>query len=96
MSHVKSDPAFVTQFRRQWNGARVAIKFLSEMTAAELDRLAVERGAAAVAAMPKGTVNALTASERRDLAQRIGRQWLTELAERRRRERAEHPARRPG
>ncbi len=93
MSPSKSDPAFVTQFRRQWNGARVAIKFLSEMSAAELDRLALERGAAAVAAMPRGTIEGLTASQRRDLARWIGHGRLEELLAQRRRERAEHEAR---
>ena len=94
MSPSKSDPAFVTQFRRQWNGARVAIKFLSEMSATELDRLALERGAAAVAAMPRETVEGLTASQRRDLARWIGHGWLDEMAERGRREQAEHGSRR--
>ena len=94
MSPTKSDPAFVTQFRRQWNGARVAIKFLSEMSASELERLADQRGAAAVAAMPRETVRGLTAGQRRDLAMWIGRGWLDELLERRRREQAEHEARR--
>lgn len=94
MSSTKSDPAFVTQFRRQWNGARVAIKFLSEMSASERERLADERGAAAVAAMPKETVQGLTAGQRRDLARWIGRGWLDERLEQRARERAEHEARR--
>ncbi len=92
MSPSKSDPAFVTQFRRQWNGARVAIKFLSEMSAPELDRLALERGAAAVAAMPRETVEGLTACQRRDLARWIGQGWLDEVLERRRREQTEHEA----
>ena len=73
MSHVKSDPAFATQFRRQWNGTRVAIKFLSEMSATELDRLALERGAAAVAAMPRDSVEGLTARERRERAEHAAR-----------------------
>jgi len=94
MSPTKSDPAFVSQFRRQWNGARVAIKFLSEMSAAELDRLALERGAAAVAALPPEAVEGLTGSQRRDLARWIGFGWLDAVADRRRRERAEHEARR--
>ena len=94
MSPSKSDPAFVTQFRRQWNGARVAIKFLSEMSAAELDRLALERGMAAVAAMPPETVEGLAPSQRRDLAKWIGQGWLEDLLEQRRRERAGHEARR--
>ncbi|MGH7122723.1 MAG: hypothetical protein ACREFI_00015 [Stellaceae bacterium] len=94
MSPSKSDPAFVSQFRRQWNGARVAIKFLSEMSAAELDRLALERGAAAVAALPRETVEGLTASQCRDLARWIGEGWLDQVVERRRREQAESEARR--
>jgi len=92
MSPTKSDPAFVTQFRRQWNGARVAIKFLTEMSASEMERLADERGAAAVAAMPKETVRGLTAGQRRDLARWIGRGWLDERLEQR--ARAAHEARR--
>jgi hypothetical protein len=94
MSSSKSDPAFVTQFRRQWNGTRVAIKFLSEMSRAELDRLALERGAAVVAAMPRETVEGLTASQRGDLARWIGQSWLDEVAARRRLEQAEHEPRR--
>jgi hypothetical protein len=90
MSPSKSDPAFVAQFRRQWNGTRVAIKFLSEMSAAELDRLALERGTRAVAAMPLGMVEGLTASQCRDLARWIGQGWLDELIERRSRERLAH------
>jgi hypothetical protein len=94
MSHQKSDPAFVSQFRRQWNGARVAIKFLSEMSATELDRLALERGSAAVSAMPRETVEGLTASQRRDLVRWIGQGWIEELIEQRRREKLAHEARR--
>ena len=94
MSHTKSDPAFVSQFRRQWNGARVAIKFLSEMSGAELDRLALGRGNAALAAMPPETVEGLTVSQRRDLARWIGQGWLEEFLEQRRRERTAHEARR--
>jgi hypothetical protein len=93
MSHQKSDPAFATQFRRQWNGARVAIKFLAEMSAAELDRLALERGVEIVAALPRETVKGLMASQRQDLARWIGRGWLEERLEQRRKERAEHEAR---
>ena len=93
MSPSKSDPAFVTQFRRQWNGARVAIKFLSEMSTAELDRLALELGAAAVVAMPRETVDALTPTQRRDLARWIGQVCIEELLKRRRQERAQHEAR---
>jgi len=92
MSSSKSDPAFVTQFRRQWNGTRVAIKFLSEMSAPELDRLALERGMAAVAAMPRETIEGLTPSQRRDLATWIGQGWLEELLGQR--ERAAQEARR--
>ena len=88
MSHKKSDPAFVSQFRRQWNGARVAIKFLSEMSHAELDRLALERGAAAVATLPRETLKGLTASQRQDLARWLGQGWLEDALERRRREQA--------
>jgi len=94
MSPSKSDPAFVTQFRRQWNGTRVAIKFLSEMSAAELDRLALQRGAAAVAEVPPEIVEGLTASERRDLARWVGFGWLDDIAACRRRERTEHETRR--
>jgi hypothetical protein len=94
MSHKKSDPAFVAQFRRQWNGARVAIKFLSEMSAAELDRLALERGAAAVAALPRQTVKGLTGSQRQDLARWLGQGWLEERLAQWQKDQAAHAARR--
>jgi hypothetical protein len=46
----QSDPPRVTQFRRRWDDGAPAIKFLSELTQNELDRLAVERGEAIVRA----------------------------------------------
>ena len=49
------------------------------LTPAQLDRLALERGARAVAAMPPRMVEGLTASQRRDLARWIGEGWLDEL-----------------
>lgn len=94
MSHKKSDPAHVAQFRRQWNGIRAGIKFLSEMSAAELDQLALKRGAAAVAALPRKTVKGLTASQRQDLALWIGRGWLEERLAQWEKDLAAHAARR--
>ena len=92
MSTSKSDPAFVTQFRRQWNGARVAIKFLSEMSPRELDRLAVEWGIQVLAGMPREVADTLDRRERYALALRLGRQRLDRLQARRERERVERLA----
>ena len=89
MSASKSDPAFVSQFRRQWNGARVAIKFLSEMSPRELDRIAVEWGLRAIAGLPREISETLDGRERYALALRLGRQRLARLEARRQRERAE-------
>jgi hypothetical protein len=89
ISTSKSDPAFVTQFRRQWNGTRVAIKFLSEMSPRELDCLAVEWGMRVLAGLPREIARALDDRERHALALRLGRQRLDRLEARRQRERTE-------
>jgi len=89
MSTSKSDPAFVTQFRRQWNGTRVAIKFLSEMSPRELDRLAVEWGMRALAGLPREVAENLDTRERYALALRLGRRRLERIEARREQERAE-------
>ena len=89
MSASKSDPAFVRQFRRQWNGTRVAIKFLSEMSLWELDRIAVEWGLQAIAGLPREIAESLDSRERYALALRLGRQRLERLEARRQRERGE-------
>jgi hypothetical protein len=89
MSTSKSDPAFISQFRRQWNGSRVAIKFLSEMSPRELDRIAVEWGLQAIAGLPREIADSLDSRERYALALRLGRQRLERHEARRQRERAE-------
>jgi hypothetical protein len=82
MSHRPSDPALVTQFRRRWGAGATAIKFLSELTADELDRLAVERGEAVVRALPAALTAPLTNAERRELARAFGRPAVRRLQRR--------------
>jgi hypothetical protein len=81
-SHHQSDPARVTQFRRRWEDGAPAIKFLSEMTQNELDRLAVERGEAIVRALPVTLTAPLTIAERRELARAFGRPAVRRLQQR--------------
>jgi hypothetical protein len=73
MSHRQSDPALVSQFRRRWAAGAAGIRFLSELTEDELDRLAVERGERVVRRLPAGMTAPLTAAERRELARAFGR-----------------------
>jgi len=82
MSHRQSDPALVSQFRRRWGAGASAIKFLSELSAQELDRLAVERGEVVVRTLPAAWVAPLTAAERRELARAFGRPAIRRLRER--------------
>ena len=44
MSHSKSDPDRLAQFRRRWSDDPVRIKFLSEMSPRELQALARSLG----------------------------------------------------
>jgi hypothetical protein len=76
MSHRQSDPALASQFRRRWNQGRTSIKFLSELTEDELDRLAIDRGERIVRRLPKSMTALLTVAERRDLARAFGRPAL--------------------
>jgi hypothetical protein len=82
MSHRQSDPALVSQFRRRWGAGATAIKFLSELTPDELDRLAVERGEAIVRALPATLIAPLTIAERRELARAFGRPAVRRLRQR--------------
>lgn len=89
MSHPKSDPAYIAQFRRRWDDRPVRIKYLSEMTPGELDDLAVEWGLGVIAAQPQVALAALDTRERRTLALRLGRRRVQRLEAQRRKERAE-------
>jgi len=82
MSHRQPDPSRVSQFRRRWSPWSRAIKFVGELTAEELDPLAVDRGEAIVKTLPAAMTWALTASERRDLARAFGRPAIRRLRER--------------
>ena len=44
MSQFQSDPAFVVQFRRRWGADPATIKFLSELSETEHDRLSIAYG----------------------------------------------------
>jgi hypothetical protein len=81
-SHHQSDPARVSQFRRRWDDGASAIKFLSELTQNELDRLAVERGETIVRALPAALTAPLTIAERRELARAFGRPVVRRLQQR--------------
>lgn len=81
--HNSSDPAFNTQFRRNWDGSSTGIKFLGELNEAELDRLAAARGEGILSRLPPALVAGLRAAERRELALAFGRAWLRRLLERR-------------
>jgi hypothetical protein len=69
----QSDPAFVVQFRRRWGDGPAAIKFLSELSEAELERLSVEHGERVIRRLPVALTADLTSDERRDLARAFGR-----------------------
>jgi len=82
MSQHPSDPTFVTQFRRRWRAGPSAIRFLSELSDEEYDRLAVDRGEAVVRALPDSLTAGLTGAERRELARAFGRPALRRLRQR--------------
>ena len=73
MSQFQSDPAFVVQFRRRWGTDPATIKFLSELSEAELDRLSIALGERIVRRLPAALTAGLTCGERRDLARAFGR-----------------------
>jgi hypothetical protein len=79
MSHRQSDPALASQFRRRWGVGPAGIKFLSELTDEELDRLAIERGERVVRRLPAAMTEALTYAERRDLARAFGKPALRRM-----------------
>ncbi len=81
MSHRQSDPAFVTQFRRRWGQRAAVIRFLSELSEEELDRIAIERGERVVRRLPVSLTAPLTGRERRDLARAFGRPALRRMQE---------------
>jgi hypothetical protein len=81
MSLRQSDPAYVTQFRRRWGQRAAVIRFLSELTEGEFDRLAIERGERVVRRLPVALTAPLTAGERRDLARAFGRPALRRMQE---------------
>lgn len=80
MSTNSSDPALNTQFRRDWEGQRVSIKFLSER---DLDRVVLQRGDRILRRLPPAIVADLRVGERQDLARAFGRPWLRRLREQR-------------
>ncbi len=73
MSQFQSDPTFVVQFRRPWDFDPAAIKFLSELSEAELDRLIIAHGERIVRRLPAALTAGLTSGERRELARAFGR-----------------------
>jgi hypothetical protein len=83
MSQFPSDPAFVAQFRRRWSGGSTAIKFLSELSEIELDRVYVAYGERVVRRLPAELILGLTIGERRDLARAFGRPLVRRMQDRR-------------
>jgi hypothetical protein len=83
MSQFQSDPAFVAQFRRRWGADPATIKFLSELSEAELDRLSIAHGERIVRRLPAALTANLTSGERRDLARAFGRPLVRWKGERR-------------
>ena len=83
MSH-RSDRPLVVQFRRRWDAADPAtIKFLSELSEVELDRLSVAHGERIVRRLPAALIDGLTSGERHDLARAFGRPLVRRMVERR-------------
>jgi hypothetical protein len=84
MSQFQSDPALVAQFRRRWDAADpAAIKFLSELSEGELDRLVIAHGERIVRRLPVALTAGLTCGERRDLARAFGRPLVRRTGARR-------------
>jgi hypothetical protein len=83
MSQFQSDPALVVQFRRRWDADRATIKFHSELSEAELDRLSVAHGERVVRRLPAALTDGLTSGERHDLARAFGRPLVRRMGERR-------------
>ena|SRR5579864_6045459 len=83
MQQNPSDPARNPQFRRNWGGAAVAIKFLAEMSERDLDFIALRRGEDILRRLPAALTIDLRPEERRDLARSFGRPWLRRFQEQR-------------
>ena len=79
MSQIPSDPAFFGQFHRRWSVDPAVIKFLSELSEAELDRLSIARGKRVVRRLPAELTAGLTRGELRDLARAFGRPVVRRL-----------------
>jgi hypothetical protein len=92
MSRHTSDPDALPQFRRRWSDQSFSLKFLSEMTPQELDRLVLRWGREMLLRRDAGL-------EKRDPARfraralRLGRARLQTLEARRERERGEQEPR---
>jgi hypothetical protein len=82
MSQFQSDPAFVSQFRRCWNAEPASIKFLSELSEAELDRLSIEHGERVVRRLPAALIIGITRGERCELARAFGRPLVRRMQRR--------------
>jgi hypothetical protein len=84
MSHRLSDPAQNPQFRRNWSGVRLVVKFVAELSEHDIDRIALAQGERILRRLPEELVAGLKLNERRDLARAFGRPWLRRLREQRR------------
>jgi hypothetical protein len=82
MSQFPSDPAFIVQFRRRWSEQPASMKFVSEMSEAELDRLSMVHGERIVRRLPRDLTSGLSSDERRDLARAFGRPLVRRIRKR--------------
>ena len=93
MSHCLSDPEAIPQFRRRWGERPLGIKFLSEMSQSELDRLGIACGERIVRGLPVWLTAAMNPEERRELARAFGRPLVRAAQQRRDREKCRRPQR---
>jgi hypothetical protein len=87
VSQLPSDPSFNVQFRRRWSHSPASIKFFSELSGAELDRLSIAQGARVLSRLPRDVTKVLNSKlnpkELRDLARAFGRPTVRRMRERR-------------
>ena len=73
MSHSASDPETIWQFRHRWSSTLPAIKFLSEVSASEIDGLSLALAERFLRRLPLALIANLSHRELRNLALAFGR-----------------------